>query len=266
MSGVSRGRALVHALLALAVGAASYVLAVHTGFGQRAEQNVLGASEFNLDSSPLLRLVSTPNLIVALVIIGAIAWMFRGFSRALWIVLFGAAAVLASQLLKHQWLIRPSLMDFDAPNTFPSGHMTVFTVVVAGLIWAVPASARGVVAVGGAGLLGAVSWQLLSFGWHRPSDVLGALALGVLAFALAAALRLPYRGHTIRMPRGGAVALNRVLGALLTVAGWALILGGLVLLAVAGSMHSGSLLLGGSEIALVGASAIAARSLMTLGA
>jgi len=73
--------------------------------------------------------------------------------------------------------VRPELLDLDAQNTFPSGHMAVFAVLVAALLWAVPRTARAVLAVLGAGLLGVVSWQLLEFGWHRPSDLLGAQAL-----------------------------------------------------------------------------------------
>lgn len=266
MGGVSRGKALLYALVALAVGVASFVIGVQTSLGQRAEQSVLGASSFGIDSSAILRLVSAPAVAIALVVIGVLAWCFHGFVRAVWIVGFGAVALFASQLLKHEWLVRPTLLDFDIDNTFPSGHMTVFAIVVAGLIWAVPAGARGVFGVAGAALMGAVSWQLLAFGWHRPSDVLGAQALGVFTFAIAAAIRPPHRARTIRVPGSGVNLLNKVLGVLLTLCGWALVLGGLILVAAAVSMHSDSLLLGGSEIALVGSSALSARAYMRLGA
>ncbi|CAG7603099.1 phosphatase PAP2 family protein [Leucobacter soli] len=266
MNGVGRGKALLYALFALGVGVVSYVIGVQSGIGQLAEQSVLGASEFTFDPPAPLSLVSTWSVGAALLVILLVAWRYRGFGRALWIVLFGGAAILASQLLKQEWLIRPSLLDFEADNTFPSGHMTVFAVVVGGAIWALPAASRGVAGVLGAMLLGTASWQLLAFGWHRPSDVFGGLALGVLAFGLAAAFRLPRRARTVRLPSSGANALNKVLGVVLTVSGWALVVGGLIVVAGAATLDSGSMLLGGSEIALVGASALTARAYMTLGA
>ncbi|MFC7765322.1 phosphatase PAP2 family protein [Leucobacter soli] len=142
MNGVGRGKALLYALFALGVGVVSYVIGVQSGIGQLAEQSVLGASEFTFDPPAPLSLVSTWSVGAALLVILLVAWRYRGFGRALWIVLFGGAAILASQLLKQEWLIRPSLLDFEADNTFPSGHMTVFAVVVGGAIWALPAASR----------------------------------------------------------------------------------------------------------------------------
>src|SRR5690606_16099031 len=81
---------------------------------------------------------------------------------------------------------RPGLFELDAANTFPSGHMTVFTVIVGALLWSVPSKGRGIVAGLGGVLLAIVAWQLLAFGWHRPSDVVGSLALGVFVFACVA--------------------------------------------------------------------------------
>lgn len=263
---VGRGRALVYAVLALLVGWASYAIGVGSWLGQRAEASVLGASAFTMDPPAPLGLVSVPAMAVALVMLGILAWRFHGLGRALWILLFGVAAIAVSQLLKQEVLVRPELLEFDAPNTFPSGHMTVFTVFAAALIWALPGGARGVTGVFGAVLLGTVAWQLLEYGWHRPSDVVGAQALGVLAFALAAALRLPRRARVVRIPGSATSGLNKVLGAMLTVTGLALVVGGLVLTLLAARMSSDALMLAASEIAVVGASALTSRALMTLAA
>ena len=144
--------------------------------------------------------------------------------------------------------------------------MTVFAVVVGGLIWAFPAAARGAIATFGAVLLGVVSWQLLEYGWHRPSDVLGAQALGVLAFALAAVLRLPQGSRSVRATGPAWAAMNRILGAVITVAGFALVAGGLILVFIATQLGSDALLLAASEISMVGASALAVRAMMTVSA
>ena len=259
---VSRRKALLIAAAALVVGALSYLLAVRTGLGQRAEQSVLGGSTYDTTASWLLRYVNTITAGIALVLIGALAWRCRGLARAVWGTLFAVAAVVASQLLKHELLERPAFDDFQLDNTFPSGHMTVYGVVVAGLIWAVPPRIRGVIAVGGAALLGTVAWQLLAYGWHRPSDLLGAQALVVFAFALAAATRLPWRRQT--PDRTPATPGYKLFTALLTFSGFILVLGGVVLVLFAGRMDSEVMLIGGSEIALVGSSTLATRALITL--
>lgn len=266
MASIGRGRALLYAAAAVAVGWGSYAVGVGSWLGQRAEASVLGASAFTADPPAPLSLVSVPAMAIALAVLGLLAWHFHGLGRALWIVLFGAAAILVSQLLKQELLVRPELFEFDAPNTFPSGHMTLFTVLAAALIWAFPAGARGVTGVAGAVLTGTVAWQLLEYGWHRPSDVLGAQALGVLAFALAAVLRLPARRRIGRGARPASAAMTRILGAMLTVAGIALVLGGILLIFFAVRIGSDSLLLAASEIAVVGTSALTSRALMTLAA
>jgi len=256
---------LLIALLAAALGALSYLVGVTSWLGQRAEASVLGAAAFNAHPPAPLSLVSVPAVIVALAVIVVLAWRFHGFVRGLWILLFGIGAIAASQLLKQELLSRPGLFELDVENTFPSGHMTVFTVVVAGLIWAFPAGGRGVVAVLGAVLLSVVSWQLLEYGWHRPSDVVGAQALGLLAFAVAALLQ-PRRRRAEEAPRAGSALLTRSLGVLLTVAGAALVAGAAVMMLMAGWFSSDQLMLAASEVAVIGLSALTSRALTALAA
>ncbi|MBO1902576.1 phosphoesterase [Leucobacter weissii] len=252
-----RGRAVLCALLALAAGWGSYALGVGSVLGQRAEASVLDAAEFTYDPPAPLGLVSIPAVLIALVALGALAWAARGFARAFTILCVSVATIVASQLLKQRVLVRPDLFEFDAVNTFPSGHMAVFAALGGALIWAVPARLKGVTAIGAATLMGVVAWQLLHYGWHRPSDVIGALALALLAFSLAAALRPRGRGGS-RDPGSGTMAANRVIGAALGVTGVVLVLGGLVLSLVAANLGSDSLLLAAGEVALVGTAALTA--------
>lgn len=261
MTGIAVGgrrRALWFTVLWAAVGVGSFIIGVQSELGQRAEGVVLDAAEFTTSPPAPLNLVSTPAIAVALLIIGVLALFAHGIQRALVVTLLPAAAIAASQLLKLQLLTRPQLFEFDAPNTFPSGHMTVFTALVAGLIWAVPARVRAFVAVAGAALLGAVSWQLLAYGWHRPSDILGALALGVLAFALACLAR-PARAR-------GRVALGRMLSIGLALIGWIVVGAALVLAGIAALHSHPDLMLTAGEFGGVGASALAARSILLLSA
>ncbi|WP_336659326.1 phosphatase PAP2 family protein [Leucobacter sp. USHLN153] len=260
MSGIAlsgRRRAAWFLVFWVVIGVASYVLGVRNPLGQRAEDSVLGAAEFTTDPPAPLNLVSVPSVAIALVLIGAIAWVAHGFQRALVVTVVPAAAVIASQLLKLRLLSRPELFSLDAPNTFPSGHMTVFAALTAALIWAVPSAARAFVSLGGTVLVAVAGWQLLAYGWHRPSDVYGGVALAVVAFACAALVR-PARSR-------GTAVLGRVLSVGLALVGW-IVAGGAIILAVAAAYAGNStLLLTAGEFGAVGAAALAMRSMLLLG-
>lgn len=262
MVAIGRGKALVYAIVAALAGGVAYVCGVRSDAGQRAEDAVLRAAEFSTDPAVPLSLVSPANVVIALGVIGIIAWVFRGFVRMVWILLFSGAALVASQLLKDRWLDRPTFDEVLTDNTFPSGHMVVFGVLVIATLWAVPAGARGVLALVGAVLLGVVSWELLAYAWHRPSDLLGAQALCVLVFSIAALFRVGRRG---RGPGRAARGLDVVAGAMLTIAGFALVIGGAAVVAAGMSNSNDALLLSGSQLALVGTSAFVARAGLALG-
>jgi hypothetical protein len=260
-----RTRALFTAVAAAIVGAFAYVIGVGSLSGQAAEARVLDAARFTVNPPAPLSLVSIPTVSIALVVIVVLALWVHGVSRALTLLLSSSVALVASQLLKENVLERPELFELGAPNTFPSGHMTVFAVLVGALLWALPQGMRGLASVAGAVLLSIVSWQLLEYGWHRPSDVLGAQALVVLSFSVAAWLgpqrtRHTQRGTSSRLLSG----TNSVLGIIMTISGVVIILGGVLLVAVAASVGSDELFLNAGEIALVGVSTLAARTFTRL--
>lgn len=258
----TRLRALIYALLALLVGGLAYLLGVGSFLGQRAEEKVLDASVFDANPAGPLQLVSSVNVLIALIAIALIALWVHGIARALIVAAVSGLAILASQILKDAWLGRPELIDFDVANTFPSGHMTVYAVVVGALLWAVPARARGAVMLGGSVLLGVVSWQLLEYGWHRPSDLIGAQALAVLALAIAA-LASPLRTRAPQR-KPGLSGYSRIVSIGLTIAGIVLIVGSLGLLAYAASSRSDALMLASGEIAMVGVGLLSVRTMANL--
>lgn len=261
---VGRVKALVYALIALAVGGASYAVGVGSLLGQRAEASVLGASDFTVDPPAPLSLVSPLSVAIALAVLAALAWAVHGFGRGLWLLIFSLAAIGVSQLLKQRVLTRPDFFDLDAPNTFPSGHMTVFAVLAGGILWASTARWRGLAAVFSAALMGAVAWQLLEYGWHRPSDVIGAIALGVLTFALAAMLRPPRRSGYVHVQGSASAAANGILGLVLVITGIVLVLGAAAISFFAATSRSDDLMLVAGQVALFGVSALAARAFVTL--
>lgn len=261
---ISRLRALIYGLLAAGVGWLSYAFGVGSAAGQRAEASVLDASVFTTNPPAPLSLVSPLSIVLALGVLTVIAWISHGFGRGLSLFLFSSGAILGAQVLKQELLKRPGLFELDAPNTFPSGHMTVFAVLAGGLIWAAPARWRGLAALIAATTMGTVSWQLLEYGWHQPSDLLGAQALAICAFALAAVLRLPRASRMVHMPGTLSTAITMVSGVLLLLAGIALVLGGIAMAALAVAQSSDALMLSASDTALIGASALCARVLMTI--
>ncbi|WP_053353009.1 phosphoesterase [Leucobacter musarum] len=253
-----RRRAVWFLIFWSAVGIASYVLGVRNALGQRAEDSVLDAAQFTTDPPPPLNLVSIPTVAIALIIVGVIAWISHGFTRAIAVTVIPAAAIVASQLLKLRLLTRPELFELDAANTFPSGHMTVFAALTAALVWAVPAAARGFVALLGTALVAAVGWQLLAYGWHRPSDVYGGIALAVIAFSLAALVR-PAASR-------GAVVLGATTSIGLALVGWITVGGALLLAAIAAATSNPALMLSAGEFGGVAAAALAMRSMLHLAA
>jgi len=180
----------------------------------------------------------------------------HGWRRAIGIVGASATAIVASQLLKLRVLERPQLLELDIDNTFPSGHMTAFTVCTAALVWAVPTVLRAYSALGGAALLSVVSWQLLAYGWHRPSDVLGGIALGVLTFAAAAVVQPLRVRRGAPFARGAGVVL--IMSALLCLAVTA------ALLVIGAARETTELILAVGQLAAIGVSALGARSLLSL--
>lgn len=262
--GMYRGRAATYALLALVFGGLSYAVGVGSLLGQRAEASVLEAASFTYDPPAPLSLVSVPAIIVVLLLLGGLALWVHGSRRAIGVVVIPTIAIVVSQLLKQRVLERPGLFELDAENTFPSGHMTVFTVACAAFIWSVPRALQPAAALLGAIVTGIAAWQLLEFGWHRPSDLIGALSLGVLVFAVAALLRPRPASRASRATPRFIAGMNKILGVLLTIAGVTLVAGGLALTVAAGWFTSAELMIAGAQVALVGASTLASRAFLAL--
>lgn len=238
------------------VGVAAYVLGVLSTTGQRVEENALSASNFNTHPPAPLSLVSPGSIAIGLIVLGLIALWVHGIQRTLVVTLVPAVAIVASQLLKSEVLWRPDLLTFAAENSFPSGHMTVFTAFVGATVFAVPKQIRALVAVAGAVLLGIVSSQLLIYGWHRPSDVLGALALGAACFS-AATLLTP-----VRPTRG--VWLIRTVSVGLSLGGWLTAIAALVLTIVAWRGDDAILMLNAGRAVSIAGCVLVAHSFLRL--
>lgn len=136
------------------------------------------------DGNPaLLWIVSVPWLILCSIVVIAI-----GIRRGRAMDGLRAFALLAlcnvlGQLLKKVVLHRDSIV-LMVDNTYPSGHMIAFASVALALRIVLPRRMRRAFTVIAAIVLCLVAFELVYYGWHRPSDVIGSLllvtAVGVL--------------------------------------------------------------------------------------
>ncbi len=180
---------LVALLAALGVGAI-YRLFVTTAAGQEVDELAFTGAAYGqgwlwLVAEPVLDVVSIAFVVVAIGAAMLVAAARRRWVVAVQVAVLVVGANMTTQLLKHQLLERPDLLDgWNGPNTLPSGHTTVAASVSAALLLAIPRTWRPAVAVVGVLYTGATGVSTLVGQWHRPSDVIAAL-LVVLAWGAA---------------------------------------------------------------------------------
>ncbi|WP_428983036.1 phosphatase PAP2 family protein [Phytohabitans maris] len=189
------------------------------------EGNAIGQDRVDGLANTVLNAISVASLAVAMVVAGVIALARGRVLLTLVVTAFVATANLVTQVLKHG-LDRPDLgVDLErvyAGNSFPSGHATVAMSVVIALVLVVPPRLRGVTAVVGALYATTAGVATMSLGWHRPSDVAGAVLVVGGCAALAGLLLVLAQGRDARVKtddaRPLAVALLMIASAVLLAA------------------------------------------------
>lgn len=165
-----------------------YVTAVLTSRGQHLEDRALSAATMPRNVPLLLRLVSVPDLLIALIVIVLIAVMRKRLDLAVLALTIIGTSNVATQVLKYGLLWRPDLAGMMTENTFPSGHTTAYVSVFLAAIVVVPPVIRSVLSVPAAILSSGTAIALLGFGWHRLSDIVGAIAVVTFIATLGAAV------------------------------------------------------------------------------
>ncbi|GAA1483643.1 phosphatase PAP2 family protein [Brachybacterium fresconis] len=177
-------------LLSLLAAAACAVLlmllartAVGMASGQRLDQLILsGAQDYEGTlaqyAATAVGTVSFPVMAGLLAAAVVLVLLRRRLALLLPLGLLVVGANLTTQILKHLVVSREALgpgIDIT-PNSFPSGHTTL---AAAATIAVVLASGRGrvVLAPLGAVWTAAAGIGTLVLGWHRPSDVIGAIVI-----------------------------------------------------------------------------------------
>jgi len=134
----------------------------------------------------LMQAVSVPSIAVAVGVLAAIAVKRSRPDLAVAAAATVVGANVTTQALKH-WLVRPDLLGLDSVNSFPSGHVTVVASLAAGALLVMPRRAQPTVAVLGVVATAVTAVATVALGWHRPSDVIGAVGVVTAWAAIAGA-------------------------------------------------------------------------------
>lgn len=257
--------------LACALGLVlAYVVFVRTHAGQRVDEAALSGRLASVRArhaaDQLLTTISLGSLALVLVLLAGQALLRRRVAQAVVAVAVVLGAVALTELLKHVVLPRPELVPTAIEhNSFPSGHTTTaFAVGVAAVLAAPPRWRRAVAA--GALLYGtAIGMATIAAGWHRPSDVAGALLVvtgWAAAVVLVVALGDPdaFAGERAEDPDDARSTWVRArdLEGYVLVAGGALAAGWLLTVAIVGGQRVGAIELTTLNAAFVAACACVA--------
>lgn len=196
------------------------LLSLRTVPGQNLDTLAMEAMVARGDLAPsglriMTSLVSVPAIVLSCAIVVVIAAFRRRFAlgvRALGIV---CGANLTVQLVKLA-ITRPDLgVGLNLDNSFPSGHTAFAASVAAALVVVAPRGFQTIAVVLG-GLWASLMGQVVMLqGWHRPSDVAGAMLI-VAAWTLLLA------------PVEDAKRLLPLAGRLVTFAAWTVFFAGVV--------------------------------------
>ena len=187
-------------VVAVAAAAATVLLwraFVGTHLGQVVEEiaydgALLGRNRLWTVAEPLLDVVSVTFVVVGAAVAMGVALLRRRWSLAGQVAMVVVGSNVTTQVLKYSVFDRVNLGNENWwDNSLPSGHTTVAASVSVALVLAVPRVARPGVALLGAAYTAATGISTLVGQWHRPSDVVAALAVVLFWGALACALTTP---------------------------------------------------------------------------
>lgn len=193
-----RGTATTLAVLSVLALAALTAVFLNTEQGQVVDdlgRNSTATGAAADYSEQFLTVLSTGVVVACLAGLALVALVQRRWQEAVGAFVLVAGANITTQVAKAA-LARPDFgVDVGAPNSLPSGHTTVAASLGTAALLVAPARWRPAVAVLAAGYAAATGAATLFGGWHRPADVLAALAV-VGAWTLAVCAALPLRSPT----------------------------------------------------------------------
>lgn len=162
------------------------VLSLRSFTGQALDDIVLSTLRVGhrqvLPLTDLLRTgVSEISVGIAILIVMVIAAARRRFALAMRMGVMIAGANITTQLLKRWILDRPFLgVGIDLGNSYPSGHATVLVSVALAAVVVVSQRIRSLVAAGVSVITALSLIVIIVSGWHRPSDIIGAILISLI--------------------------------------------------------------------------------------
>lgn len=226
-----RGRTLAAALGLLVASFGALVLMVsyllEEPDGQRLDQAAMEAVYARRETLDhllsVLGYLSIGTMAAAMLALGAMAVLRQRYAAAIAAVVVVAGANVTTQVLKHAILVRPDHGYGWHVNSLPSGHTTAAVSLVVAALLVTPVALRGLVVFLGSAAVVMTGVSTVVAGWHRPSDVVAALAVGLFwgaaaVFALALRRSGPPSG-SLAVSFGLALLGAAVAGTLLLVVG-----------------------------------------------
>ncbi|PJJ57643.1 PAP2 superfamily protein [Mumia flava] len=182
------------ALLVTSVGilVADVVWMLQTPRGQQVDEAAMEAVYARAETLEtllgVLGYVSLASMVLVMAVLVAMALLRRRFAAALAAVGLVVAANVTTQILKHAVLDRPDYGYGWYVNSLPSGHTTAAASMVLAALLVSPRGLRWMVAAAGSAGIVLTGVSTIVAGWHRPADVVAALAVCLAwgAFAVAA--------------------------------------------------------------------------------
>lgn len=167
--------------------------ALRTSVGMAADQDAMESLGHSAAAAMRIKdwltYVSVAGVAIALAVCVVVALMRRRYELAAAAVVLVAGANVSTRILKKIVLDRPDTL----PNSLPSGHTTVAVSLGLAAVIVAPAAWRWVV-VPLAGFAGTFVGAGTVVGqWHRPSDVLAAVAVCMVWTAVALAVALVWQ-------------------------------------------------------------------------
>lgn len=210
---------LAWSALLVAAMAGVYLVAVQTSWGQARDQQAfltLRGTGATADVPHVVGLGSVTDVrlwVVSVILIVGLGLLARRRLSIVALLALPVVAILVTQFLRDELLMRPDFSGLSwAANTFPSGHAAAAAGCVAAIVRAAPRKLAPVLAVAGVGWLTLVSQDLMVWGWHRPSDLLGSILLAAALMHLVPGA--PAKLGSTASGRAGLAAITGVVAAI----------------------------------------------------
>lgn len=211
-----RGPAALVAVAAVVLGGVLAWFVLLTPLGQRLDERamntVVAGRETQLQVLSVLGYVSIGAIGLVSIVCVALALSRGRAALAIGALTIIAGANVTTQVLKRLLLERADLVDgVVASNSFPSGHTTVIASGVGALCLVSPRWMRPLVVPVGAFAVALTGASTVVAGWHRPSDVVGAV---LVTTAWTAAVSVLLGSSHERVPGTWLLALVGSIGAI----------------------------------------------------